>query len=396
MNQLGIDAATLGNHEFDYGPEETLKVIEASQFPWIVDNIIYKGKPEFGKTLPYKVFTFGNYKVAVIGYLLPETKELSHPGPDIKILPPIEKAKPLVAKLKKEGADVIIALTHQTLKDDEKLLKTVPEIDLILGGHEHRPITYFINQKQMIFKAGYDARYLGIIDLKIERYKNAEGDHIYLLPSWEMIPVRNVTPDPTIQKFVQALKANLPQDFFAPLIILEEPLDSRRSQIYSKQTSMGTLITNALKKQLGTEVAIINSGSIRGDHLYPKGATLSQETINKELPFEDSVMTGTISGKQLKQWIENSLNEIEHPNGSFLQTAGISYSLDKKAPKGKRAQGIKINGKPLELKKNYTIATVDYLTSGKDGFAKLTNIQNTHQKSCEIVIRFLENLKKKA
>lgn len=395
-NQLGIEAAVLGNHEFDYGPETAIKITEISNFPWIIDNITYKDKPGIGKTIPYKIFIFENYKIAIIGFLLPESRDLSYPGPNVKISNAIEKAKPLVAKLKKEGADIIIALTHQSLKEDQDLLKEVPEIDLILGGHEHRPITYFVNQKQMIFKTGYDAHYLGILDLKMERYKNAQGEHIYLLPSWEMIPVRNVAPDPTIQKFVQALKANLPQDFFAPLITLEEPLDSRRSQIYSRQTSMGTLITNALKKQLGTEVAIINSGSIRGDHLYPKGATLSQQNINQELPFEDSVMTGNISGMQLKQWIENSLDEIENPNGSFLQTAGVSYSLDRKAFQGNRAQGIKINGKPLELKKNYTIATVDYLSSGKDGFAKLTNIQNTHQKPCEIVIRFLENLKKKA
>jgi 5'-nucleotidase / UDP-sugar diphosphatase len=392
MNQFGIQGAVLGNHEFDEGTEEALAIVQQSTFPWIVANIKTKGSRGFGKTVPYKMFHFGSYKVALVGFILPETRELSKPGPDVTFINVVESAKPLVQNLKKEGVDFLIALTHQTLKEDEMLLKAFPEIDLVLGGHEHRPIALFVNQKQMIFKAGYDAEYLGILDLKIGRYKNEEGTHVYVAPSWQLIPVRHVKPNPTLQANIDNLKKAIPQSLFQPLANLEVSLDARRSQVNTQQTSMGRLVTMAFKQELGADIALINGGSIRGNELYPRGAVLTQRDILRSFPFQDEVVVCRLSGKQLKAWLEYSVKDV---NGAFLQASGLTISYDPLAPVGQRVSQILVNDAPLKSQQDYSVATVDYLTQGHDGFGKVCpqDLKKTGLTTSKLVIDYLEKHK---
>ncbi len=395
MNHLGIDAAVLGNHEFDHGVKETLSLIHLSTFPWVNSNIEFKDHTPFGKTIPYKIYTFGDTKVALIGFTLPEAEYISSPGSKVVFTDPITTAKSLVAKLKAEGVDVIIAITHQNLQEDKSLLMAIPEIDLIVGGHEHEPIVYFINQKQMVFKAGFDARYLGVIDLKIEEYKNQQGKHTYIIPTWEIIPVRNQKPDPELLKLIQKLQKNLPKHLNETLATLDVPLNSRRSDLDSKRTSMGTFVAKALQHELGTQIGVVNGGGIRGDKLYLKGATLTRKNILQELPFEDVCIICDISGADLKQWLENSLADSTDPNGSFLQTSGITYTINPNSPTGKRTEDIRIHGEPLDIGKTYSLATIDYLASGKDGFQKLVCHKETKTKRSpsDVVISYLEKQK---
>ena len=97
---------------------------------------------------------------------------LSSPGPDITFAPAIATAASAVERLEAQGADLIVALTHQDFSDDRELARTVAGIDLILGGHDHNPIT-FAERDTLIVKAGYDAHYLAAIDLAVDRIEEA-------------------------------------------------------------------------------------------------------------------------------------------------------------------------------------------------------------------------------
>jgi 5'-nucleotidase / UDP-sugar diphosphatase len=133
-NLLGTDVAVLGNHEFDFGPAVAAQRIAESDFPWLGTNVLGPdGKPAVG-TVDLHLKEVGGYKIGFFGLLAPETDVLSSPGPDITIAPLIDTASGAVERLEAQGAEVIIALTHDDIADDRELARSVEEIDVILGG----------------------------------------------------------------------------------------------------------------------------------------------------------------------------------------------------------------------------------------------------------------------
>ena len=183
-NLLGTDVAVLGNHEFDFGPEVLAQRIKESDFPWLGTNVLGPdGKPAVG-TVGLHTMEVGGYKIGFFGLLAPETDVLSSPGPDITFAPLVETAAAAVRRLEAEGADVIVALTHDDIADDRELARSIEEIDLILGGHDHDPITFYEGDT-LIVKAGYDAHYLAALDLAVDRVKQGDAEEVEVVPtSW--------------------------------------------------------------------------------------------------------------------------------------------------------------------------------------------------------------------
>ena len=138
FNHLGMDVAVVGNHEFDFGPEVAEKRIKESNFPWLASNLIDKrtGEPLAG-TARYVIKNINGVKVGFIG-LVDNWLDLTSAGPNAEYLDFIKVGRDLATMLKKDkGVDMVIALTHMDMVNDEKLASEVPEIDLILGGHDH-------------------------------------------------------------------------------------------------------------------------------------------------------------------------------------------------------------------------------------------------------------------
>ena len=117
--------------------------------------------------------------------------------------------------LRQAGADVIIALTHLSIAEDRALAQQVPGISVILGGHDHEPITWY-EGGTLIHKAGYDAHYLGRIDLTMEKKVTDKGAQVTVTPSWRMIANRGVTPDPVVAAEVAQYTATLEQERTSP------------------------------------------------------------------------------------------------------------------------------------------------------------------------------------
>ena len=129
----------------------------------------------------------GGYRIGFFGLLAPETDVLSSPGPDITFAAPVETARAAVQRLEAAGADVIVALTHDDLADDRDLARQVEAIDLILGGHDHDPMT-FDDGGTLIVKAGHDAHYLAAVDLAVERVQRGGEAAIEVVPTaWRYV-----------------------------------------------------------------------------------------------------------------------------------------------------------------------------------------------------------------
>lgn len=168
------------NHEFDYGAAGLRRCIDASNFRWFGSNVVQTGSEKLidGVTdtlvsmmlLPVRGpngdIHLTQVKVGVFGVCTQSTPTLSYPGNDIAFTNVVECAQKRVASLKKQGAQVIIALTHVCLQQDKLIARQVHGIDVVLGGHDHTPYA-LMEGEALVFKCGQDSEWLGIVDLDL-------------------------------------------------------------------------------------------------------------------------------------------------------------------------------------------------------------------------------------
>ena len=171
-NAAGLDYSTLGNHEFDFGPDVLRQRMKESKFKWIVANVIDKktGKP-FGDAPAYVIREFDGVKVGIFGLTLEETMVTSRPGPDVEFLDPCETARKMVSELHGQGVKTVVALTHLSMSEDKEVARC-SDVDVIIGGHEHTLLESSAGGAP-IFKMTADARELGQIDLNISKTTGA-------------------------------------------------------------------------------------------------------------------------------------------------------------------------------------------------------------------------------
>ena len=370
LNALGTDVAVPGNHEFDFGPEIAATRIADSKFPWLGTNILGKDGVQAVGTVASHMMSVGDYEIGFFGLLAPETDVLSSPGDDIKFLATMATAKTAVKELQAAGADIIVALTHLEFAEDRALARAVKGINLILGGHDHDPITFY-EGGVLIQKAGYDAHYLAAVDLVVDRVERRGKTVIQITPSWRMVSTAAITPDPEIKAIVDRHNATLDEQLNVPVGKTSVELDSRRATVRTVESNIGDLIADAMRAGVGADVALTNGGGIRGDRTYDAGTTLTRKDILSELPFGNVTVLMELSGANLLAALENGVSEVENKAGRFPQISGMTLVYDPAAPKGSRVTEVKINGRPLDKAATYRVATNDFIASGGDGYAAL-------------------------
>lgn len=373
FNALKTDAAVLGNHEFDFGPDVLRQRMKASSFPWITSNIFEAkdGSPFGGGTIS-SVRQIGDFKIGLFGLLTPETEFLANTGGETAFKPVMETAKAMVEELKKQGAEVIIALTHLDFSEDRELASKVKGIDVILGGHDHDPLVAYENDT-LIVKAGYDAHYLAVVDLKIEVREGRRGPKVHVLPVWRFETTAGVTPDPEIGALVAKYEEQLGKELNVPVGKTTTELVSKRGEVRTRETTMGNLIADALRAGVKADVAITNGGGIRGDRTYAPGTMLIRKDILSELPFGNVTVLVEVSGTDLRAAMENGVSRVEDKAGRFPQISGMSFTYDPAAAMGSRVTTMSVGGKPLDPGATYRVATTDYLWGGGDGYKSLNN-----------------------
>lgn len=369
-NKLGTDIAVLGNHEFDFGPDVMVEHIMRSEFPWLGTNVMGAGDNNaLGAEKSYIIERAG-YKIGIFGTLAPETLELSSPGDTITFNPPILTAKAAVAELKEQGADLIVALTHDDLADDRRMASEVDGIHLMLGGHDHDPISIY-EGGTLIAKAGYDAHYLLQVDLKVDRVMKKDEEIVTVLPTWRFISTAGVEPDADMQAIVDSYNKELDKDLLVPVGTTTVELDSQRNTVRTKESNIGNLIADAARETLGADVAIANGGGIRGDRTYDAGTVLTRKDILTELPFGNTAVLIELAGSDLLAALENGVSQVEDKAGRFPQVSGLRYSYDASKPAGSRITEITVGDAPLDLGEIYKVAVNDYIYGGGDGYGAL-------------------------
>ena len=361
LNAAGLDLATLGNHEFDFGDDALIERMREAKWQWLVSNVVdtRTGKP-IGGAAPYLVRSFGALKVGFIGLCL-DTAEISRNKlAHTRLVDPLEAAAEYLPLLKRDGAAVIVAVTHLAFATDRALVERFPEIDLIIGGHEHYPITATEN-RTLISKAGTDARWVARIDVD----RRAEGT---LERFYELLPVTAAIPDdPATAAVVASFDARLGSELDAVVGTTTAPIDAVGVRLRSSERNAGNLVADAIRSDVGAEVAILNSGSIRGDRIYPAGP-ITRRTIVAMQPFDNVVCEVRVSGRTILAALNHGVSRFPASAGAFPQVSGLSFAIDQRAPADRRASDVRVGARPLDLARRYTIALPDYILKGGDGY----------------------------
>lgn len=345
-----------------------------SKFKFINSNIIDKRTDQLLKgTLKSKILTFDNIKFGIFALCTEETPLISYCGENIQFLNIFETADKKVHELKENGADVIIALTHLSLKEDIELSKKVPEINIILGGHDHLSFTQ-ISGETLIMKAGNDAHYLGSIQLKVNRINTKfNKQYIQILPSWNMILNMGNEPDPNVKKVIDKYKKELPDDLDEEVAYCEPSLDTRTEKIRSQETIFGNMVADAIRDNFEVDLVLMNGGGIRGDKKYPPGHIITKRDLATELPFTNPCYEIEILGSDLLNVFEECLQKADRRHGSFPHySSGVSLSYDISQTPGKRLIKVTLDGKEIDTKRFYRFVTTKYNLSGGDGLISCT------------------------
>ncbi|MBD0372104.1 MAG: bifunctional metallophosphatase/5'-nucleotidase [Pyrinomonadaceae bacterium] len=368
-NAIGLDYSVFGNHEFDFGPEVLKERMKESHFGWLGANVIDKktGKT-FADTPPYVVREFEGVKIGIIGLVLPETKTTSRPGPDVEFLSPCDVARVLVPEMRSRGVNIVVGLTHLTMREDKELARCA-DFDVIIGGHEHT-LLESLSIRTPIFKMTSDAREMARIQLNIYA-----GSGKLESIDWEAIPVTNAIADDPAFSPVTRKYEKLLRELDERVGRTDVPLEARDEPSRSEETNIGDFISDAFRRVTGADVAILNGGSIRADTVIEAG-DLTRRDVLSILPFPNPVVKLEVTGATIRAALEHGVSrsrEDAQP-GRFPQVSGLRFTFDASRPAGSRVTEVTVAGQPLDDRKTYTLATTTFLAvEGGDDYKMLQN-----------------------
>jgi 5'-nucleotidase len=361
LDAVGLDFATFGNHEFDFGPTVLAERMKESKFRWLSANVLDRrsGRP-FGGASSDALVTLGGLRVGVLGLTMVDAARTSRPGPDIAFVPPLAAGKDAAARLRGQGAQIVVAVTHQEIADD-KALAAAADVDVILGGHEHDPMLAE-EGKALITKAGSDARYVVQVDLWLTR----QGKLIER--SWRFREIsRRLAADPAVEDLVRTYAARLDRELDTVIGRTDVPLEARTGRLRTQETNVGDLVADLLRERLGTDAAFINGGAIRTNRTVPPGP-LTKRDVHSLLPFTDVVLKLELRGRDLRTALEHGLAQTDRAGGGFLQVSGVRVVWDPHQAAGGRVVSLAVGGRSLADDTVYSVAVPSYLVRGGDGY----------------------------
>lgn len=372
LNMLKTDVACIGNHDLDFGVKQFRNLSQQCNFPWLLANVL---DPALGKDVPLAnagktcMLTASNgLKVGVIGLAEREwLATINSLPPDLIYKSASATAMELAPELRRQGADIIVAVTHQREPNDNKLAEKTPDglIDLIVGGHDHYYSHSFINGTH-ILRSGTDFKQLSYIEAR----KRKAGSSKWEFHIVRRDVVKSIARDPEMIELEDKLSSTLKAKLEKPLGYTAAPLDARFTTVRLKESNIGNFVCDIMRLHYQGDCALMASGTIRGDQIYPPGV-LKIKDIMTCFPFADPVIVIKATGRALWAALENSVSLYPALEGRFPQVSNISFEFDPQQPGGSRILWANIGDSPLENDRTYTLVTRGYMGRGKDGFDSL-------------------------
>lgn len=427
MNEIGLDFNVVGNHEFDRGIAELLRMQHGGCHP--VDGCRFKpafGGAKFsflaanvvdrttGKTLfpSYAIKNFKGNKVAFVGVTLRSVPAIVHAegvaASDFR--DEAETANALVAQLRSQGVDSFVLLVHQgnehasvnpLLRNDfngcgdvsgdldEIVARLDPAIGVIVSAHTHEAYVCAKNDR-LVTSAGHYGRLLSEIDLQIDT-----ATHKLIKKTARNYPVtHDISADPAVSKIVSDAVAAVAASDRA-IGMVAGPI--MRDIDFSNESALGDVLADAMlwatadPANGGAIAAFMNPGGIRSD-LAPQNNQVMFSHLYNIQPFNNYLITMTLTGAQIKELLEQQFKGyvgykgIKQNENRVLQVSGIAYSWSRSAQPGSKVSNISIQGKLLDLTANYNVVVNSYMAEGGDNFSVLSAGANRHYGDVDVSV----------
>ncbi|XP_056630201.1 protein 5NUC-like isoform X2 [Diorhabda sublineata] len=398
LNVISPDAQSLGNHEFDKGPDELVRFLQKVTFPTVTCNLNLSQEPTLQPYVKnYVVIEKAGRKIGIIGYLTPETVKISSPRNTI-FLDEIEEIKKYSEILDSEGVKIIIALGHSGYLKDKEIAEKVPLVDIVIGGHTNTflwngaqpdteaiegPYPTMVKQPSgkvvPVVQAYAYTKYLGRLNVTFD--DNGE----LVVSSGQPILLDNLTPqDEDVLELLEiyrpAVDAQIDTIIGTSLVTLEGADICRL-----KECNFGNLVADAnviYKSSLSTytwteaPIGLMNGGGVRVTIIPGIGKSINKGEIMAALPFGKQIVSLKLTGADLIKALELGIRSNgETSGGEFLQVSGIKVVYDKSKPPMSRVVSVKVRCgncsvpiyEDIDLSKIYGIITTDFLADGNDG-----------------------------
>ncbi|MHB0970755.1 MAG: substrate-binding domain-containing protein [Thermoanaerobaculia bacterium] len=366
MNAIGYDAMVIGNHEPDFTAAELERRQAEARFPLLAANLRRADGSYF--TRPYVLRTIGETTVGIVGLAYPNTP-LTSSRKNVRGLQfgdAIETARDIVPRMRREGAEVVIALTHLGLTHDQELARKVPGIDVIVGGHSHNRMREAKRLgSTLIVQAGAHGSDLGRLDLELR-------DGAVVSHRRTLIPITGLRADP-------AIDALLAERLTSVRTKLEEEIGTARETIIRAQTLSGqepekrdaeskadSLFADLVREATGADIALLPG--VGYGVAIPAGPIRARDLRNL-LPHESKIFIVRLTGDEVRQVMERAIQnvvtkDIREKVGGMIQVSGLELAWSGDRPYGRRVVSLRIGGIEPSAGRSYRVAINSLLAEG--------------------------------
>ncbi len=411
MRLIGLDLASVGNHEFDQGVDELMRIDEGgchedeecvegdeydgASFPYLAANVRWNDNDE---TIlpPYTIRSYGGIDVAYIGMTLEDTPSVVIPSAieDIYFEDEVETMEYYLPQMLDEGADAVVLVIHEggthsgeinDINDCNDLQGPIvsiaegmpEEVVAILSGHSHVPYVCDIDGLP-VTQAGSSGRIVTTIDLLFD----AASGEVVESDARNRAVSSDLEPNPQVADHVAhylALSESRTQR-----VVGQITEDLPRGPRPEAGTSpIGRLIADAqlaaTDEVSGAQIAFMNPGGVRDGLHFDEDSDgdVTYEALHTIQPFSNLLITMDLTGAQIHQMLEQQFNDGDRDH-IMAVSSGFQYTYDPEGPYGDRvdADSLSLHGEPIDPEGTYRITVNNFLADGGDGFAVLNEGTN--------------------
>lgn len=384
MNKLGYDGMTVGNHEFDDGPEVLRGFMDAVNFPVVMSNADVSGEELLaGKLQKSAILERGGEKIGLIGLTPEDTDELASPGDNVTFSDPVAAVQGEVDALTAQGVNKIIVLSHSGYSVDKRVAAETTGVDVIVGGHSNTllsnslenaegPYPTMVGSTAIVSAYAY-GKFLGELNVTFD-----DAGVVTAAVGEPLIMDGAVTEDgATVARIAEAAQ---PLEEIRNKVVAETATEivGAREECRAMECAMGNLIADAMLarvKSQGIEIAIQNGGGIRAS--IDAGPVTMGEVLTV-LPFQNTLSTFRVTGATVVDALENGVSQIEEGAGRFPQVAGMTFTIDPAAEAGSRISNVMVGGAAIDLAKMYGVVSNNYVRNGGDGYKMFRAAENAY------------------
>lgn len=343
FNQMGVDVASFGQHDFDFGAQNALDLVTASDFPWVNSNLVTADGEPFLPGAPTHVQEVGDLRIGFIG--LTGNMDTTTTAKEILEVDPVIAAEAAVDQLEGQDVDAIVAVTQIDKDVNERLLNEVPEIDASFREENSyvaaSDVTVRDDGRLVLSPEGNMGSVLRL-DITVEDGETA-------LSHEELQVDDSVVPDAGLSAF----EAHYIADMDAKL---NEQIGT--STGYLDRVTVGNLAADAFRAYGGADLGWMNGGGARAD--IP-GPTVTLRDAYSVLPFGNRVSVIEVTGEQL-------LAGLEHAGGDRTRPSGFSYTYSPGSPEGSRISDLHTPEGPIDPAATYTLAITSFVAQSNPAF----------------------------